>query len=726
MRRVDRPGAVLLAIAACGSPAGGRAPAVAPAPVAEEPARAAEPAVVAEGPVRAEEPAVEPAVGDVAPSSVALPTIAAGSSHTCVVRVDGGVWCWGNGTLGQIGDGTSAMARSVPVPVQKLPRALGVVAGGVRTCALTLDRALWCWGYFGPDIEGELPTRFAGAERAVEVAVGGDHLCVRDDRGAVRCWSEANRTGPKGQVEARLVAVAGLPKVTRIAAGSRHACALGADEKLYCWGENSLGELGDGTTVARAVPAAVPGLSEVVALAISGSTTLARRRDGTWVAFGRDALGGDEAQTPRPTPQPLTPERRGAALVAGDGALCWQAGRELVCRGLRGDVEGHPRATPRHALTLAAGTWEVAVGRHHACARAAGRDAVVCAGSNGDGQLGIGGAPRGSAVPRTIAGFGAAVQIVAGEYEACARAQDGAVRCLRKYATPRPEPVAGLGRAAELHSGVQHTCAREVGGGVRCWGIEAWRPCHWDSPDNCQHRHLAAATKVAGLLDIAGAVEAAGLCARMGDGSVKCWSEEHVGEAMKLGTLPGVQGAVELAGDYGAMCARERGGAVRCRARSVAAPNPTAAVPGLDDVRQICAGSSRACARRGDGTVACWGPRFGEWDAPDKPTPWRPEVVAGLEQAVQLDCGLEFACARRADGRALCWGKSTGGSLGDGLDRDHDEAREVVGLADVVELATGTDFACARRKSGEVACWGVLAQGEAFSGALRPVYGLAP
>lgn len=124
--------------------------------------------------------------------------------------------------------------------------------------------------------------------------------------------------------------------------------------------------------------------------------------------------------------------------------------------------------------------------------------------------------------------------------------------------------------------------------------------------------------------------------------------------------------------------------------------------------------------------MVCWGAPFGQYSSPETPAPVRPEVVAGLERAAQIDCGLDFACARREDGRALCWGVSAGGSLGDGLDRDHAEAREVVGLSDVVEVAAGTDFACARRRSGEVACWGALALGEAFSAGLRPVIGMAP
>jgi alpha-tubulin suppressor-like RCC1 family protein len=134
-------------------------------------------------------------------------------------------------------------------------------------------------------------------------------------------------------------------------------------------------------------------------------------------------------------------------------------------------------------------------------------------------------------------------------------------------------------------------------------------------------------------------------------------------------------------------------------------------VPGLTDVREISSGQEHHCARRGNGTVWCWGYSVGGQltiasiinHAPS------PVEIPGVTAATQISAGLFHTCVRTSSGGAQCWGGSATAQLGaptvDGL--------ATVGLAGVVEVRAGGRHTCARLASGAVHCWGQNARGEA-------------
>jgi alpha-tubulin suppressor-like RCC1 family protein len=77
-------------------------------------------------------------------SGVARSKVAAGYAHTCAIKDDGSLWCWGDNNFGQIGDGTKKNKYS-PVKIIE-SGVVSVAAGGAHTCAIKKDRSLWCWG----------------------------------------------------------------------------------------------------------------------------------------------------------------------------------------------------------------------------------------------------------------------------------------------------------------------------------------------------------------------------------------------------------------------------------------------------------------------------------------------------------------------------------------------------------------------------------------------------
>ncbi|WP_413942848.1 RCC1 domain-containing protein [Bdellovibrio sp. HCB-162] len=213
--------------------------------------------------------------------------ISAGVYHTCAILDNGTVKCWGNNNAGQLGqghtnklgDGAGEMGDSLPaIDLGTGRTALQISTSYKNTCALLDNGTVKCWGdglsgQLGKGNTsnlGDVPGQMGDSLAAINLGTGRtarqivsafNHMCALLDNASVKCWG-GNGVGQLGQgTTANLGDGAGemgdsLPVVNlgtgrtavQLTAGSDHTCAILDNSTVKCWGNNNLGQLGQGTT----------------------------------------------------------------------------------------------------------------------------------------------------------------------------------------------------------------------------------------------------------------------------------------------------------------------------------------------------------------------------------------------------------------------------------------------------------------------------------------------
>jgi alpha-tubulin suppressor-like RCC1 family protein len=203
------------------------------------------------------------------PAAAAALTV--GWNHSCALTVDGRGFCWGRNDYGQVGDATTT-SRAAPTPVAGNAQLVSIAAGTSHSCGVTAAGRALCWGRSNYGQSG-----------------------VPGDAGGV--------TAPRE--------VTGSATFSTIVAGSVHTCARGRDGSGWCWGRNSYGQLGDGSTVDRSAPVQVRGVGRLVSLNAGAAHTCATGAGGEAWCWGYNIDGqvgrGDRENAYTPTR--LTPPR---------------------------------------------------------------------------------------------------------------------------------------------------------------------------------------------------------------------------------------------------------------------------------------------------------------------------------------------------------------------------------------------------------------------------------
>ena len=262
---------------------------------------------------------------------VAVTAVDAGWHHACAVGSDHRAWCWGSNTYGELGDGQGATFDeeiiSGPVQVEGGNWADISTMGG-STCGLKRDATAWCWGdhaaYTTGEIDGKAPepVQIPGAWN--QVASGWFHVCGVTTDAKGWCWGRND-----GQLGTDQPVTDGtkvqLPGTWRAIVpggyGNNDAvtCGIDEDRSAWCWGDNTYGQLGDGSTDASAVPVEVAGDHEWAQLSVGAQHTCGVTTDGAGWCWGDNVAGrlGDGSFIERHSPTRVTMADTWSVIDAG-------------------------------------------------------------------------------------------------------------------------------------------------------------------------------------------------------------------------------------------------------------------------------------------------------------------------------------------------------------------------------------------------------------------------
>jgi alpha-tubulin suppressor-like RCC1 family protein len=335
------------------------------------------------------------------------------STHTTYVKDDGSVWAWGNNSDGQLGDG-SVTSRSTPVQVSGLSGIRSVAAGSSHTAALKSDGTVWTWGNNSNGQLGDgsttlrnTPVQAGGLSGVTAVVAGSDHTVALKNDGTVWAWGN-NSNGQLGDGSTTLrntpAPISGLSSMTAIAAGSGHTVALKSDGTVWAWGNNINGQLGDGSTTQRNTPVQVSGLSSVTMTAIAAGSghTVVLKNDGTVWAWGNNTNGqlGDGSTTQRNAPvqvSGLSSVTMMTGIAAGFGhTVALRSDGTVWTWGKNSKGQLGNGLTTDSAIPVQASTWgvtDIAAGYEGSVVLKGvlrGDGTVWAWGSNSNGQLGNG------------------------------------------------------------------------------------------------------------------------------------------------------------------------------------------------------------------------------------------------------------------------------------------------------------------------------------------------
>jgi alpha-tubulin suppressor-like RCC1 family protein len=222
------------------------------------------------------------------------------ADHTCALKSDGLIKCWGNNGHGKLGDGTTD-SKLIPAKIAGTDKWHSVSAGWSHTLAIRNDSTLWGWGAddsgeFGePSRDRLTPTQIGADTKWRTISAGAFYnLAIKKD-GTLWAWG-TNYEGELGDGTTSTrrelpVQIGGATKWSYVAAGTSHSAAIKDDGTLWAWGRNTEGQLGDGTTDDRTIPTQIGCASNWSRVTTGVSHTIALRDDGTLWAWGANDSG---------------------------------------------------------------------------------------------------------------------------------------------------------------------------------------------------------------------------------------------------------------------------------------------------------------------------------------------------------------------------------------------------------------------------------------------------
>ena len=569
----------------------------------------------------------------------------------------------------------------------------------------TLCNEEFGWGCVGePSVCSEVDT-------VASVALGAFGGCVLTALGEVGCFG-SNTQGEAGNGTSNIethLPVPSLDDAIAVAAGEQFHCAIRSAGDVWCWGDNSQAQMGPLSTPPNdeALPIHVVGLPPVAAI----------------------DLGDDHA-----------------CVIDGTGVVwCWgdNVGRQLGRGGTTTVDDPIPTPVPMPGGLAAI---DLGLGDDHSCA-VLSDGTVACWGDDDNGQLGDGVAGTDSGDATLVVGLSGVVDVEGGQDHTCAVTDLDELYCwgqnadgqlgngtLVNEATPQLVSLPSTIDAITL--GDNFACALLQSDQVYCWG----------EGDDFQLGsldvfNLTSPAEVLGLpagdlVDIEAGGR--GVCVLSATGERSCWGYSQDGQLgfAPLAALeptpvlfsgPVAEVTLDRAEYRGVMCGVLLDGTVECAGDgTLVARGPTSGAQGyfepmsyhlalpttlplIADVQTMRMGEGFACAATGV-DVQCWGDnsqrQLGQGAAAGVTDIITPVPVMNLGAVDELELGSDFACVR-VGGTVQCWGNNTDYECGEpATNADQPLPVTVMNIADAIDISTGEFHACALRATGVVSCWG--------------------
>ena len=659
--------------------------------------------------------------------------VSAGDISTCAITVDDELFCFGHGELGQLGNGSVAVAQP---PTQVAGAWKTVSIAGFHACGVKTDQTLWCWGL---NQSGAVGTGVPSSKQAVpvkisealfaQVATGEAFSCAIEKTGALWCWGD-NAFGQLGEgsgMDRGTPVMIGSAAWSQISLGQRHACGIQIDDSLWCWGDGSLGQVGNGVEGTFNVPVKIAGTWDAVRASVVH--TCAIDKGGSVWCWGQNYSGmlGDgtyqESLVPKRTSVRAQTLAVGTyhtcAIDANDDVWCWGG----TTRGEFGVEISDDVLTPMKVATAESidggGTITCTIG---------GGGRLFCAGANQFGQTGQ---PFGEVhelvQTDTRTDWG---KIFASRRHACAitRSNTEDVWCWGdgyagqigdgdNYDRQTPK-LAGSGFRT-LALGEPTTAAiKTVDNTLWIWGE------HIDNVNHLTPEQVRTDTSAVAVGDAHGCGITNGILrcggynerGQLGDGTTMNRTNEVTVAGTWTNVWAGYDTTCAMAQTNGLFCwgQGDSGQLGNGTMTDATTPQPV----GLTDVAIVRIGLDFACALRGtDGTLWCWGEasfgQFGNGTPGNSAVPVQVQPEAATRWS-SLAVGDSHVCAITSSSELYCWGHGDEGQIGDPSLVQRNAPRLVSGgWADV---AAGDHFTCAIKLDGTRWCFGANGDGQLGNG----------
>lgn len=639
--------------------------------------------------------------------------VSAGGTHTCAITVNDTLRCWGGNSLGQLGD-ASSMTRHSPVDIDG-GTAYKMVSTGINfTCGVTLTNELKCWGN---NSSGQLGKGSAGnvtIPTVIDVGVFYDsvsagrqtfseaHACAITMSGILKCWGDNSfgqlGDGTKVNSYAPVVINSGV-NYKNISAGYMYTCGVTSDDKLQCWGYNMYGEIGASSGGFFLAPTDIDASIKYAQVGTSSTHLTCGITDtGILKCWGSasDFGIGLPNKISAATPQVIDNGTTYLKVTAGDDFACGLSTEGIVkcwgnnSYGNRGDGFSYVNTTP--SLVFDEEIKAENFGYDHSCfIRANG--VLQCSGED-DGKLGVGKLFV-SAAPITLDNGIKYSKVSSSDYFSCGVTTAGVLKCwgtapLALAANTSFPNVVDAGQAYKSISlGRYHGCAITDSDELKCFGSNGYGQLGIGP--------TPVSVSVMTAVDVGSkykkmALGEAHTCGILLDGVLKCWGSNGYGQ-LGDGTTTNKN-------------------------------TPTIISAGVS-YKDVSTLGHTTCAITSDDYLHCWG-----WNAfrqvGDGATTnvLSPKLIDGGNTFKAVSLAYAGGCAVTSFGVLKCWGENGFGQLGTGNTYSQNNPVVVDGGVDYKNVILGAHYVCGVTTLNTTKCVGRDTYGQMGRGGI--LYSPAP